>query len=70
MFKVALVGHSLLPSTIPTVPDVEIRIFRKPGGTWLDDQCREFAPLWNLQFDLVILVLGGNDLAFTDYWIV
>ena len=62
MFSVALVGHSLTPSELH-VNGADIRIFRKPGGKWVDLDSREFSEFWASSFDLGIFVLGGNDLA-------
>ena len=43
MFQVAVVGHSLVPVAFPSLPGVQVQVFRKPGGKFLDLDCREFA---------------------------
>ena len=63
MFTVALVGHSLLPRQLGPVEGVSINIFRKPGATWFDINCPEYSEIWGRNFDLIIFVLGGNDLT-------
>ena len=63
MFKVAIVGHSLVPTAISCPSGVSCQIFRKPGGCFSDEDCSEFRGLWQSHFDLVIVFLGGNDLV-------
>ena len=66
MLSVAVIGHSLVPVNVSMndIPDVHIDIYRYPGATVNSltnklDQ-RNF---WNKTFDLVIICIGGNDLA-------
>ena len=65
LFKVALVGHSLIPRHL-YVDRCEIRIFRAPGA-----RTHEFGrndalrPALDWQHDLTILYLGGNDVTPT-----
>ena len=33
MFRVAIIGHSLVPENIASIPGVEIQLIRRPGGT-------------------------------------
>ena len=66
MFKVAVVGHSLVPVAFPPLPGVEVQVFRKPGGKFLDLECREFAGVFSGRFDFLIVFLGGNDLAHQE----
>ena len=63
MFSVALVGHSLLPRQLGPIDGVSINIYRKPGATWFDINCPEYSEIWVRSFDLIIFVLGGNDLT-------
>ena len=71
MPRVAVVGHSLVPlDFVCSVPGVQVSLFRKPGATWRDQDCSEFSQFWSGQFDLAILILGGNDLAFHEPHIV
>ena len=65
--KVAIVGHSLVPREfVCDTPGVEVLVFRKPGATWVDLNVREFSGFWGQNFDLVILMLGGNDLCLAE----
>ena len=67
MYRVAIVGHSLVPSEfVCNVSGVQIFLFRRPGATWEDQDCVEFREFWSGQFDLAIILLGGNDLAFKE----
>ena len=62
MFKVALVGHSLIPGHLE-VPGCDVRCFRAPGG-----RARSFyhdyrmSQVLDWQHHLTILYLGGNDI--------
>ena len=65
--KVAVLGHSLVPREfVCDTPGVEVLVFRKPGATWEDLNAREFSGFWGQNFDLVILMLGGNDLSSAE----
>ena len=64
MFRVAIIGHSLVPRSLNSPPGTSCRIFRKPGGCFSDKDCPEFQGLWEDNFDLVIVYLGRNDLAY------
>ena len=64
MFRVAIIGHSLVPRSFNSPPGTPCHIFRKPGGCFSDENCSEFQGLWEDNFDLVIMYLGGNDLAY------
>ena len=66
MFTVALIGHSLLPRELDVLQGVSVDIYKKPGGTWADFDCGEFQGFREKQFDLVILVLGGNDISVVE----
>ena len=63
MFSVAVVGHSLVPVTLDPIEGVTISIYRKPGATWLDYNCPAFRGMRENYFDLIIIILGGNDIA-------
>ena len=66
MFSVAVIGHSLVPHNmcVNDVSDISIDLYRYPGATIgsltnkLDQ--RVFC---TKNYDLVILCIGGNDLA-------
>ena len=64
MFRVAIIGHSLVPRSFNSPLGISCRIFRKPGGCFSDENCSEFQGLWEDNFDLVIVYLGWNDLAY------
>ena len=61
MVKVAIVGHSQVPREI-TIPNVETRVFRKPGARIQDfysvllPEVQAFSP------DVIVIFLGGNDI--------
>ena len=55
MYRVAVLGHSLVPRNFDQVPGIEIKVYRKPGGLWVDLDAAEFREFWNDEFDLVIL---------------
>lgn len=63
MYTVAIVGHSIVPSEFVEVPGVRVHLYRKPGGRWSDFQCEQFRGFREGWFDLVIILLGGNDLS-------
>ena len=65
MFSVAIVGHSLTPTSV-SVTEVDIQVFRKPGAKWVDLDASEFQGFWNNNFDLVIFILGDNDLTVSS----
>ena len=62
MYRVAVVGHSLVPESVQG-PGLDVSVFRKPGGKLTDLHCGEFTGFRQGHFDLAIIVLGGNDLA-------
>ena len=53
-----------MPRSFNTPPGTSCHIFRKTGGCFSDENCSEFQGLWEDKFDLVIVYLGGNDLAY------
>ena len=63
MFQVAIIGHSLVPRVFSGEEGVIVSVFRKPGGKFSDIDSVEFRGFWENHFDLVIVLLGGNDLA-------
>ena len=60
----AIIGYSLVPRSFNSPPGTSCRIFRKPGVCFSDENCPEFQGLGEGNFDLVIVYLGGNDLAY------
>ena len=63
MFRVAVLGHSLVPRDFDVPEGIDLKVFRKPGATWLDYNCETFRGFREGQFDLVVILLGGNDIA-------
>ena len=66
MFRVAIVGHSLVPVSFDSSPFVSVSISRKPGAKFQDWECSEFSEFFAARFDLAIVFLGGNDLAIAE----
>ena len=65
MLRVCVIGHSLIPSTIPlNVPSVQLDIIRHPGTTinFLTDKLTDIN-FWSRRYDGIILCIGGNDLS-------
>ena len=65
MLRVCVIGHSLLPSSIPlNVPSVQLYIIRHPGETInsLTDKLTDI-DFWSRRYDGIILCTGGNDLS-------
>ena len=63
VFKVALVGHSQIPNTITPLRNTEVRVFKRPGGSVFQFEEPPFSEVFDYRPDLVILFLGGNDVA-------
>ena len=65
MIKAAVVGHSQVPNEI-SIPNVNTRVFRKPGARIhhfhndLLNAVLEFSP------DIIVVFLGGNDIDASD----
>ena len=60
-FKVAIVGHSLIPRHLE-VPQCEVRCFRAPGGRARDfDRDPRLNQVLSWPHHITILYLGGND---------
>ena len=65
MLHVCVIGHSLVPTTIPlNSPSVQLEIIRYPGATIasLTDRLTDIN-FWTRRYDGIILCIGGNDLA-------
>ena len=70
MFKVALVGHSQVPSTFEAPEGAEVRIFRR-GGLIRHFNQAPLANVYEYNPDLIILFLGSNDvLDFANNWLL
>ena len=64
MFKVAIVGHSQVPSHLNNLPSpIDVQIFRSPGATARSFFYNEhLTAVFNGRYDMVILWLGSNDI--------
>ena len=65
MLRVCVLGHSLVPTSIPlNSPTVQLEILRYPGATIvsLTDKLSDL-DFWTRRYDGIILCIGGNDLA-------
>lgn len=61
--SVAIVGHSLVPQAIERVSGANIHIYRSPGAKVADfDTNRALSRVIGVNYDLIILFLGGNDI--------
>lgn len=63
MYKVAVVGHSLVPPHIPSPENTEVRSFRAPGATTtsiVNHAAYRAARRWHHHH--TILYVGGNDI--------
>ena len=64
MFKVAIVGHSQVPSHLDILPSpIDVQIFMSPGATARSFFNNEhLTAVFNGRYDMVILWLGSNDI--------
>ena len=65
MLRVCVLGHSLVPTTIPlNIPSVQLDIIRHPGATIssLTNRLNDI-DFWSRRYDGIILCIGGNDLS-------
>ena len=66
MFQICVIGHSLVPTSIPlsNLSEVHIDILRYPVATIssLTDRLNNIN-IWTRQYDGIILCIGGNDLT-------
>ena len=64
MYRVAIVGHSQVPRSfrVHSNPDIEIKIFRRPGGRISHIDEPPLSDAFEYNPDLVFLFLGGNDI--------
>ena len=65
-FKVAIVGHSQVPTHIPINDSVEIKIFRRSGAKLVHLQQSPLRDVYNYRPNLCIFYMGGNDIAASD----
>ena len=64
MLRVCVLGHSLVPTSIPlNSPSVQLEILRYPRVTIvsLADKLSDL-DFWTGRYDGIILCIGGNDL--------
>ena len=69
-FRVAIVGHSNVPTRISAVTGVDIKIYRKPGASIVDAYSEPLSDVHRWQPHLIVLFLGGNDCAYLDRKVV
>ena len=65
MLRVCVLGHSLVPTSIPlNFSTVQLEILRYPGATItsLTDKLTDL-DFYTRRYDRIILCIGGNDLA-------
>ena len=66
MFRICVIGRSLVPTSVPlaNLSEVHIDILRYPGATInsLTDGLNNI-DFWTRQYDGIILCIGGNDLT-------
>ena len=65
MLRVCVLGHSLIPTSIPlNSSTVQLEILHYPGATIvsLTDKLTDL-DFWTRRYDGIILCIGGNDLA-------
>ena len=71
MFKVALVGHSQVPTTFEAPEGAEVSIFRRRGGLVEHFDQPPLLNVYEYKPNLVILFLGSNDLLnYADNWLL
>ena len=65
--NIAVIGHSQLPTQIPTYREaIRYHVFRVPGATVDHFRYHEtFREFWNYSYDITIIFIGGNDIANT-----
>ena len=65
MLHVCVLGHSLVPTSIPfNSSTVQLEILRYPGATitFLTEKLTDL-DFWTQRYDGIMLCIGGNDLA-------
>ena len=64
MLRVCVLGHSLVPVSIPLNLSVQLEILRYPGATisTLTEKLTDL-DFWTRRYDGIIICIGGNDLA-------
>ena len=62
-FRVAIIGHSQVPTSFLAIPGIEIRIFRRSGAKLqYFSEYLEFQEVFTWPHDYNIVFLGGNDI--------
>ena len=59
--SVAILGHSQVPIEFKSYKDIEVTLFRKPGALLKDINNYPLNKIWQHNFDIIIIFLGGND---------
>ena len=63
VFRTLVVGHSQTPTHIPGNSEYEYIILRKPGGLLTHLQYPPLNDVYNIEADLIVFFLGGNDIV-------
>ena len=66
VFKVAIVGHSQVPTSVPAFDGVEIRIFRRSGARLIHLEQSPLRDVFEYRPNLCIFYMGGNDIAVSN----
>ena len=59
--RVAVLGHSQVPLNFKFYKDIDVTIFQKPGALLKDIDTYPLKEIWQHEFDIIIVYLGGND---------
>ena len=65
VFRTVVVGHSQTPTHIQGDQEYEYIILRRPGGLIRHLRFRPLNEVYNLEADLIVFFIGGNDIV--DY---
>ena len=63
VFRTLIVGHSQTPTHIPGDEEFEYLILRRPGGLLSHLESPPLGNVYNIEADLIVFFLGGNDIA-------
>ena len=60
--RVCIIGHSNVPKFIENIPDISLKIYRKPGAIVPDAYLEPLCSSFDFRPHLTIIYFGGNDL--------
>ena len=63
VFRTVVVGHSQTPTHIQGDQEYEYIILRRPGGLIRHLRFRPLNEVYNLEADLIVFFIGGNDIV-------